>query len=216
MSLAELLPEVSKVVAEGPVGGATSLWNKLRKACAEVKKSPEVLDGLDCTDIFEFLLRLCDEKSAHRKQAVTAVGVLTCSERGLDTMLKASGKTRLQLWKLPPGGGKADDLSPPQFAIELILAGCPADELLAPPEDVVAAAAFSRELKENLKDDAKFTSSTVGKAIMAADLPLDADDSKKRVLQGAQPGFKGSGGKQVVVEVVNGMPKASQASGVKF
>merc|ERR1712039_1045487 len=102
-----------------------------------------------------------------------------------------------------------DGLGSAELAAQLIGAGCVPDDLLKPPEDVLASSHFSRELRRLAGEHEGFKASAVGKLLITADIP-EEDEKAKRQVVGAASDFNSKGGKMVQVEVVNGMPKASQ------
>eukprot|EP00747_Dinoflagellata_sp_TGD_P049568 gnl/TRDRNA2_/TRDRNA2_146259_c1_seq2.p1 gnl/TRDRNA2_/TRDRNA2_146259_c1~~gnl/TRDRNA2_/TRDRNA2_146259_c1_seq2.p1 ORF type:complete len:218 (-),score=58.33 gnl/TRDRNA2_/TRDRNA2_146259_c1_seq2:97-750(-) len=217
MPLADVLAEVSKSVEAAQVD--TSLFSKLRKACIEAKKSPEVLEALDSkslADAFEFILRLCEARPSDRKHGAAALATLLEAKGGLGIFAKVGGKSRLGVWKLPVSGGKGDGIGSADFAAQLLAGGCAPDDLLSPPEEVLAASNFSRELLKKVGEDASFKASAVGQVLLSADLGEEDADKPKRQVIGATGGFDAKSTKVVQCEMVNGMPKASQAAGVKF
>ncbi|CAE8646357.1 unnamed protein product [Polarella glacialis] len=207
MSLAEVLAGgVTAAVAAGKVGDA-NLWTKVQKAIKQARKSPEEIFQLGeqgIADVMEFLLLVCSEIPSFRKQAVAALlMLLERSPGGLGTFAKASGKSRLQIWKLPVsassksaslGDAGAASLGAAELAAQLLASGCDPDELLAPlAEDVASSAEFVRELLKIVGEQASFQASAVGKALLAADLPLE--DKPKRQVVGASADFNAKGGK---------------------
>eukprot|EP00931_Biecheleriopsis_adriatica_P005743 TRINITY_DN107223_c0_g1_i1.p1 TRINITY_DN107223_c0_g1~~TRINITY_DN107223_c0_g1_i1.p1 ORF type:complete len:230 (+),score=69.06 TRINITY_DN107223_c0_g1_i1:29-691(+) len=220
MSLGDLLPDISTALRAGPVSQDTSLWTKLSRVCTKAKKSPDVLDGVDdqgFLDTVEFLLRFSDEKASFRKQVFAALLALVSSAAGRSAFVTAPGKSRLQLWKLPIATKGDGSMGAVELAQDLISAGCAPDDFLAPPEEVLESASFARELLKLVGEIESFKASDVGKVLLAAELPAELEEEKpKRQVVGGASAFNAKSTAVVQVEVVNGMAKASQASGVKF
>eukprot|EP00928_Gymnodinium_smaydae_P008723 TRINITY_DN13197_c0_g2_i1.p1 TRINITY_DN13197_c0_g2~~TRINITY_DN13197_c0_g2_i1.p1 ORF type:complete len:220 (-),score=40.56 TRINITY_DN13197_c0_g2_i1:128-787(-) len=219
MSLSQLLPEISECVKLGTIGQDT-LWSKMQRALRQARKTPQEFEHINAgelADMMTYILIICVERPAFRKQAVAALVTLLESPDGFITFANVPGKDRLQLWKLPVVGSKGDGFGSAELAAKLIGSGCSPDELLKPASEVLEYGKFAKELLTLFGGDKEFCSTEVGKALLAAEFVDDDEgDKPKRQVVGGNSSFDASGGKIVQVEVVNGMAKAAQASGVKF
>ncbi|CAE8632108.1 unnamed protein product [Polarella glacialis] len=130
-------------------------WNDLRRGLEDLKKEASKLDTFELSageqsidDVWEFILSLMHNSPKYAKQIMDAVSTLLASKRWADGLLRATGRSRLSLWKLSAAAG-GTGCSPVELAALLLKLGIEVDELL-PASALESGTDFVEELAGQL------------------------------------------------------------------
>lgn len=153
--LSQALPPVSALLTAGPAAyknESDTVWMNLSRGLGDVKKDVALLDSMDVpegaiADVWEFVLRVIEERPKYAARVMAAVATLLESRRWADGFLNTTNKQRLALWKLSCPAETQP--SPVALTLSLVRLGVEFDDLL-PTAVVGNSATFVKEFVDLL------------------------------------------------------------------